>query len=67
MLTWEGDDPGLQELLADLQPLPGHLIGHVSCAGWPSSSLGAQWLSKHIWNLARIMPSEGAAVYVNTS
>ena len=48
MLTWEDDDPGLQELLADLQHIPGYLLGQVSCAGRLSFSLWAQRLNKHI-------------------
>lgn len=66
MLTWKGNDPGLQELLADLHHLPGYRVGQVSCAGRLSFSLWAQRLNKHIWNPARSMTSEGAAVGVKT-
>lgn len=59
MLTWEGDNPGLQQLLVDFQHLPGHLVRWVSCAGQPSFSLKAQQLSK------RILSAKAAAVGVD--
>lgn len=48
MLTWESDDPGLQEILADFQQLPGNLAGHGSCTRQLSSSFAAHRIHKHI-------------------
>lgn len=67
MLTWEGDGPRLQQLLVDVQHLPGLLVGQVSCAGELSVTLGTQQLSKHVWKPAGVVSSEAAAICVDTS
>lgn len=61
MLTWEDDGPRLQQLQVDLQHLPGHLAGQVSCAGGLSLILGTQQLSKQVRRPVGVV-SSGAAV-----
>lgn len=62
MLTWEGDDPGLQQLLVDVQHPLGHLAGEVPCAQRPPFLLRAWLLGRRIGKPAGVVAMEAAAV-----